>query len=765
MWRPSVVPVSRSGALTAIPPEQAVVGEGALTGGAERVDEGTRPGDMATRILDLDEERRRSVEADDVVLPDDLLPGVGDEAVSLRDGFRQAGAATIVVLTALTALDQLSTSGLGVLAPNIRDSLHVSNGVIVFITASAGAFLCLGAVPMGWLADHFRRAPIIAWAGLILSAMLAFTGAAANAFTFFLAQLGAGVSKSSSISVHGSLLADQYPIGIRGRLSAITGFTSQSAAALGPLLMAGIAAAVGGGSGWRWSFFVLVVPVAVLACLAFRLPEPIRGRQEKGSVLGEVFKEDGPSLVSVEAAFERLKRIRTLKALVLGFAALGFGLFTGPVLGNLFLQEHYHLGTFDRGVASTIQNAAALAVLPFIGRGYDRLFRRDPRRAVRLLGLLILPAALLVPVEYFMPNWVLFAVLGIPHITLLATAYAMTGPIIQSIVPYRLRGIGVAFAALYVFFIGATGGALAAAFFINEFGIRASVIALLVPSTVIGGLLIIRGASFVRGDLALATKELQEELDEHRRQAAMSGEAPVLQVRNVDLSYGNVQVLFGVEFEVKKGEVLALLGTNGAGKSSILRVVSGLSTPSSGVVRLNGRTITYVAPQQRVAMGIHLLPGGKAVFPSMTVGENLEIGAYPYRHEPADRQRRIDRVLEIFPVLETRLDQPAGTLSGGQQQMLGLARVLLHDPEVLLIDELSLGLAPIVVQELLAVIGRLREAGMTIVIVEQSLTVALSVADRAVFLEKGHVRFEGPASDLGDRDDLVRAVFFGAEGG
>ena len=219
---------------------------------------------MAGRILDLESERQQNAERGAAELPDDLLPGVGDTSISLRDGFRQAGAMTLVVLATLSALDQFSTGGLAVLAPNIRDSLHVSNGVIVFIAASGG-FICLGAVPMGWLADHFRQAPILAWAGLALSAMLAFVGLSVNAFMLFLAQFGAGVSKSSSISVHGSLMADQYPIGLRGRLSSITNFANQSANAFSPLVMAGIATLAGGAAGWRWSFLVMVVPVAVVS--------------------------------------------------------------------------------------------------------------------------------------------------------------------------------------------------------------------------------------------------------------------------------------------------------------------------------------------------------------------------------------------------------------------------------------------------------------------------------------------------------------------
>jgi ABC-type branched-subunit amino acid transport system ATPase component len=220
-----------------------------------------------------------------------------------------------------------------------------------------------------------------------------------------------------------------------------------------------------------------------------------------------------------------------------------------------------------------------------------------------------------------------------------------------------------------------------------------------------------------------------------------------------------------VGLEVRKGEVLALLGTNGAGKSTILRVIAGLGTPARGVVRLNGLNITYVSPEKRGGMGIRLLPGGKGVFPQMSVRENLEMAAFVFRGDEADQERRIAKVLDLFEDLAGRQGQSAASLSGGQQQMLALACVLLHEPDILLIDELSLGLSPIMVQQLLGVVEQLKQQGITIVIVEQSLNVALAMADRAVFLEKGQVRFEGAARDLLERDDLARAVFLGSEGG
>jgi ABC-type branched-subunit amino acid transport system ATPase component len=240
-------------------------------------------------------------------------------------------------------------------------------------------------------------------------------------------------------------------------------------------------------------------------------------------------------------------------------------------------------------------------------------------------------------------------------------------------------------------------------------------------------------------------------------------DVPVLQLRNIDFSYGPVQVLFDVHLEVRRGETLALLGTNGAGKTTLLRLVSGLGAPSRGVVRLNGDNVTRCSPQTRVKQGIHQLAGGNAIFAPMSVRENLEMAGFVYRKDRTDRRARFERALAIFPDLEVRLSDTAGLLSGGQQQMLGLAMALMHDPEILLIDELSLGLAPVMVESLLGVVDRLKANGQTMIIVEQSLNVALALAERAVFMEKGRICFEGPSAELLEREDLVRAVFLGGE--
>ena len=284
-------------------------------------------------------------------------------------------------------------------------------------------------------------------------------------------------------------------------------------------------------------------------------------------------------------------------------------------------------------------------------------------------------------------------------------------------------------------------------FLTDAIGVRGTVIVLGVPSAIIGGLLLINGSRFIRDDLALVVEELLEEREEFRRRGEQGLATPALQLANVDFSYGTVQVLFGIDLEVRQGETLALLGTNGAGKSTILRVVSGLATPERGVVRFRGQNITYVSPEARAKqLGIMLLPGGtRRVQPPHR-------GAEPARRRPAARARAAVRwrsgssaCSSSSPSWQPRRAQVAGKLSGGQQQMVALARVLVHEPEVLLIDELSLGLAPAVVERLLTLVEDLKARGQTMVIVEQSLNVALAVADRAIFLEKGEVRFEGPA--------------------
>ena len=234
---------------------------------------------------------------------------------------------------------------------------------------------------------------------------------------------------------------------------------------------------------------------------------------------------------------------------------------------------------------------------------------------------------------------------------------------------------------------------------------------------------------------------------------------PLLVCRSVDVAYGPVQVLFGVDLEVRRGEIVALLGTNGAGKSTLLKAISGLVRPKGGEVTFAGQTITGRPANKTAELGLVQMPGGKGVFPQLSVRENLRLACWLFRDDAARTEAKVAEVLDLFPRLAERYKQTAGDMSGGEQQMLTLGMALVNDPELLMIDELSLGLAPAIVGQLIDVVHEVNRMGVTIIVVEQSINVALNLARRAVFMEKGEFRFTGPTSDLLARPDILRSVF------
>jgi ABC-type branched-subunit amino acid transport system ATPase component len=234
----------------------------------------------------------------------------------------------------------------------------------------------------------------------------------------------------------------------------------------------------------------------------------------------------------------------------------------------------------------------------------------------------------------------------------------------------------------------------------------------------------------------------------------------LLRVRDLDVFYGRVQVLFGLDLDVHAGETVAMLGTNGAGKTTLLRTISGLVAPARGSVTLGDTDLTRVDAEDRARRGVVQVRGAD-VFPGLSVDENLRAALVAHPGLRRDARRRIDRVYDVFPALQAHRGQDAASLSGGEQQMVALGCALLFEPEVLLVDEPSLGLAPLVVQRLLGVLAQLAAAGQAMLIVEQSLTVAAQLAERVVFLEKGTVRFDGPIAELTARDEFARAIFLG----
>lgn len=796
----------------------------------------------------LAEEARRRADQQardaDAVLPDDLLPGVGDAPMTFREGLRAGGVAMVAVLFVLNVIDEIPRA-VRVLAPDIQATLGISDTVLIGVLGFAGVMVVLGAVPMAALADRVARVRIIPVASAFWAVTVFLSGLAVNPFQLFLTNAGTGLGQAYRLPVSNSLLVDAYPIAARSRIFAFEAMGRPVGQLLGPLIVGGAAAWAGGAEGWRAAFFVVAIPPLLAAAASLILKEPERGRFEQEAVFGprrshrgarpeaasgandggvqseavpesrpeaqpnpgpEAAQDAQPELpVTVGAAFARLRKIKTFYYLATGVGVLGFALIALPIQFNLLLEDKYGLGPLERGIVESLMWVISLAALPFAGRVFDRGFRRDPAAMMRLAGLMVVLTGVVyaaaLPIKMIGP---LVGLLALGQ-ALISTAFVAAPSIVAAVSPYRIRAQAFALIPVFVFLMGGFFGGLIVGQLSDAYNHRTALLVSAPPAALIGGALIVYGSRWIRRDISLAVEELLEERAEHERMArtaAAGASAPVLQVHNLDFSYGPVQVLFDVSLEVARGETLALLGTNGAGKSTLLRAISGLGFPDRGVVRLNGRTVTYAEAEARYAAGIVQLRGGGGVFPALTGRDNLR-AALSRRTRPrgpslsqspdpsqspdqgmspdrdmswargltldraarAEAEARADSAAELFPALADRLDVPAGDLSGGQQQMLALAMALAQEPEVLLIDELSLGLAPALVQELLEVVEGLRARGQTMVIVEQSLNVALAFADRAVFMEKGRVRFEGPAAELAERDDLVRAVFLGGEGG
>jgi branched-chain amino acid transport system ATP-binding protein len=230
----------------------------------------------------------------------------------------------------------------------------------------------------------------------------------------------------------------------------------------------------------------------------------------------------------------------------------------------------------------------------------------------------------------------------------------------------------------------------------------------------------------------------------------------MLEVKNIQVAYGKIVAVKDVSVTVNEGEIVTLIGSNGAGKSTTLRAISGLIKPKSGEITFNGKRIDGMPGHDIVSLGICHSPEGRRIFPRMTVKENLELGAF-LRNNKAEVAADMERVLDLFPRLKERIKQTAGTMSGGEQQMLAVSRALMGDPKLLLLDEPSMGLAPVLVELIFDTIVKIRKQGITILLIEQNATAALEVADRAYVLESGKVKMSGSAKELSSDDKVTKA--------
>jgi ABC-type branched-subunit amino acid transport system ATPase component/predicted MFS family arabinose efflux permease len=673
---------------------------------------------------------------------------------SLGDVVRRYGAAPLLTLGSINLVDNLDRAAFITLAPDIRDTFGLSQAAINGINGVSAILVVAGALPFAVLADRGNRVRLVVWAAAVWSAFTLLTAVVLTSVQLTVVRILSGLGQAAAEPVHGSLIADYYPLAARGRAYGAHQAANPIGNILGPLLAGGIAALVGGTAGWRWAFVAMAPLGLAVALLAVRLKEPPRGAVDAGST-GGVDVPLGPP-VELATGMRRLLAIPTLRSLYLGIGFLGFGLVSGPVLISQFFEEELGVGSFGRGAAFAIAGLGTLVGLTIGGVVGDRLFRVDPSWPLYLAGAGLIFFTVVTAATLYLPS-VALVTLGLTVGNVgIGLVIAPIRQVVAVASPPALRALSFAMMGIFILLLGGFFGGIALGAIADATSSRTALVVLVIPGLA-AGLLVARGTGTVRADIADAMAELAEA--ERARDRSVSCTAALLEIRNLDFRYGGTQVLFGVNLDVPEGEIVALLGTNGAGKSTLLRAVCGLDHPVRGSIRFAGEDITLLEAEKVLDLGITQMPGGKAVFPGLSVEENLLTGAFSFRSEKARIAADIAQIEQWFPILGQRRKQAAATLSGGEQQMLALSKAFLTRPRLLCIDELSLGLAPAVVEQLFGIVQEIHARGTTIIIVEQSLNVALALASTAVFMEKGSVRYTGPAADLLDRPDLLRSVF------
>ena len=659
------------------------------------------------------------------------------------------------VLFGLNVVDELDRTAFGVLSPNIRDHFHLDlNGILTVIALSYLAAFLL-AVPIGFFADRLPRIPIVVLGAAAWGVFSVTTGMAATLWMLGISRAGAGLGRAVNDPVHNSLLADYYDIPVRQRVYSIHRYANALGQFIGPL-SAGLIAYY---FGWRLPFVVFGVVTAVFVLLALRLHNPIRGQYERKAVgvSAEVAatEEQPPSWAE---SWRILWQVRSQRRIFYALPFVAIGIIGLLVLSGLYYEEIFNLDERQRGFLAAIIEGPAQLVGLLVGIPLaTRLMLKGPGHVLKFLSRVAAAISVVWVVFAWAPN----LAIAVAANSLISAGLFMLIPGIFAVmslaVPAKVRSFGYAVGLLWVLpgflmlpFIGAIGDA---------HGLRIGLLAA-APVFLVGGLILASAGEFVADDITRVWRSAAtlSEVAHLRKQ----GKVKLLLARDVSVHYGSVQVLFGVNMEVDEGEIVALLGTNGAGKSTLLKSISGLVEASDGAVIFDGRDMTHTPPDEVAKRGVSMVPGGQGVFTQLSVADNLRLAAWQVQGSPEEAAIATERVLETFPILRERWNVEAGNLSGGQQQMLTLGMAFIGKPRLLMIDELSLGLSPVVVGQLLEMVRLLKQQGTTIILVEQSVNVALTVAERAYFMEKGEIRFEGPTSELLARPDLLRSVFFSA---
>jgi len=655
----------------------------------------------------------------------------------------------VLVLGSQANLKGLAAAVLGVSFGRIYVDLSVSDGAITAIAVGSQVGGALLGLAVAYLCDRTSRVRVMQATALMFALVTIYLGIVPTTFAFVVCQIGQNVFGSGMVnsSPDLSLLSDYYKPDVRGRVYAFQQVIGTLGAVVFPLA-AGFLVTI---LDWQVSLLVGGVAALVATALFFLMREPERGRWDRLATTGTDAPPATPVRpVSLSEALRTVQSVRTLRRVCLAQAFLSAsGVLAIPLITATMIRA-YGTDPMLIGVIRSSGFVLTMAGIMTAGVVADRVLRERPASIMTLLGVTsLLNSAMLAVFVLIDSPWVL---LPVSMVLSFVSMLPLTGEkvLLSEVVPARVRTFGIQLPQLYG--LAGTIVVLPLAFALSGSAVRNALL-VAVPVSMIGGVLYLLSSIDVEKDIRAAQAAAAAE------DQVLSGGQRLLVCRGVDVHYESTQVLFGVDLDIDEGELVALLGTNGAGKSTLLRAISGVAQPSGGAVFFDGRDTTHAPPHELARRGVVQMPGGKGVFPTLTVADNLRIAAWSL--DPADADERVAAVYTFFPRLDERRSALAGVLSGGEQQMLALGQAMVMRPRLLLIDELSLGLAPAVVEQLLQAVTRLHEDGTTIVLVEQSVDLALSVAKRAVFMEKGEVRFDGPADDLRRQPGLLRSVYLG----
>ena len=694
--------------------------------------------------------------------------GGGGDTPPLRRVLADTGTGwyPLVALGLLLAVDQFQSYGFLVLGPEIRDSLGISTSALGAAVALKTVAVMAATLPMAAAVQRVpRRAVISVATGLAWSVLTMATGLVTSLWMLVLILVLDGATTGSVGAVHTSLLSDSYPP--EARLRALSVYRGADAAGnvIAPLIVALVTGALG--MSWRGAFVAMGLASLAAAIASTRLRDPGYGHWDTARVRAKLQEEtatekaapadDGEASLGFFEIVQRLSLLPTVRRLLTAYAVLGMLLVPLNTYLFFFLEDDWGMGPGERGLFYAVMPIFSVLALWWAAPRCEAMFRRDPGRLVTFGAVVLAGGVVALASAIFMPVFVpMVALFGVAF-ALFAVLTPILNTMLLSVVPSRMRPHASALAGIFLAAVGGFGGLVLLGGIDRRFGTAGAIASLSFPG--LAAAWVLHGARTTVGDdLDRMVDELVE-AEELRSVRASGVHLPMLTCRGVSYSYGRRQVLFDVDFTVDDGEMVALLGTNGAGKSTLLRVVSGLGLPSRGTIRFEGVDITFQDAERRVALGIAQVPGGRAVFGPLSVHDNLRAAGYSLGSDRRAVDRGIEESFAAFPRLYERRNQPASALSGGEQQMLGLAKALILRPRLLVIDELSLGLAPKVVGELLDMVRRINAGGTAVVLVEQSVNIALSLVEHAYFMEKGEVRFDGKASELLGRTDLLRSVF------